>query len=119
MALVKCSECGKEVSDKAGACPHCGNPMGDVVKLRQEVAQTKTNNSILIAIVSIMIILAIIYGLVQVHKNAEAQRKYISEQEQIEKYGDTVENIKKRVDDMAKEQEETFAKNREKIAQFD
>lgn len=24
MALIKCSECGKEVSDKALLCPHCG-----------------------------------------------------------------------------------------------
>ena len=27
MALIACSECGKEISDKAGACPHCGNPV--------------------------------------------------------------------------------------------
>ena len=27
MALIKCSECGKEVSDKAKACPNCGNPI--------------------------------------------------------------------------------------------
>lgn len=26
MALIKCSECGKEFSDKADACPNCGNP---------------------------------------------------------------------------------------------
>lgn len=26
MALIICSECGKEISDKAKACPHCGNP---------------------------------------------------------------------------------------------
>ena len=26
MALIKCSECGKEVSDKAKTCPNCGNP---------------------------------------------------------------------------------------------
>ena len=26
MALVKCSECGKEVSSNAEACPNCGNP---------------------------------------------------------------------------------------------
>lgn len=25
MALIKCSECGKEISDKAKACPSCGN----------------------------------------------------------------------------------------------
>jgi hypothetical protein len=27
MALVKCAECGEEVSDKAFSCPHCGNPL--------------------------------------------------------------------------------------------
>jgi hypothetical protein len=27
MALVRCSECGKDVSDRATACPHCGNPL--------------------------------------------------------------------------------------------
>ncbi len=27
MALIKCSECGKEVSDKAAACPGCGAPL--------------------------------------------------------------------------------------------
>ena len=24
MALIKCSECGKQISDKAEFCPHCG-----------------------------------------------------------------------------------------------
>lgn len=27
MALTACSECDKEVSDKAAVCPHCGKPM--------------------------------------------------------------------------------------------
>lgn len=27
MALIKCSECGKEISDKATACPGCGAPV--------------------------------------------------------------------------------------------
>ena|GEM_PF-5502651 len=27
MALIKCSECQKEISDKASACPNCGNPV--------------------------------------------------------------------------------------------
>jgi len=27
MALIKCSECGKEVSDKASKCVHCGCPI--------------------------------------------------------------------------------------------
>lgn len=27
MALINCPECGKEISDKAPACPHCGYPI--------------------------------------------------------------------------------------------
>lgn len=27
MALIKCPECGKEISDNARSCPHCGNPI--------------------------------------------------------------------------------------------
>lgn len=27
MALIACSECGREVSDKAAACPQCGAPI--------------------------------------------------------------------------------------------
>lgn len=27
MALIKCDECGKEVSDKAKSCPNCGCPI--------------------------------------------------------------------------------------------
>lgn len=27
MALIKCTECGKEISDKATSCPHCGAPI--------------------------------------------------------------------------------------------
>ena len=27
MALIKCPECGNEVSDKAPACIHCGYPL--------------------------------------------------------------------------------------------
>ena len=29
MALIKCNECGKEVSSKAGKCPNCGAPVED------------------------------------------------------------------------------------------
>ena len=29
MAMIKCPECGKEVSDKATTCPNCGTPLGN------------------------------------------------------------------------------------------
>lgn len=31
MALIKCPECGKEISDKASACPNCGCPLSEMV----------------------------------------------------------------------------------------
>lgn len=27
MALIKCPECGKEISSSASACPNCGHPV--------------------------------------------------------------------------------------------
>ncbi len=29
MALIKCPECGKEISDKAASCPNCGCPINN------------------------------------------------------------------------------------------
>lgn len=29
MALIKCPECGKDVSDRAAACPNCGFPISN------------------------------------------------------------------------------------------
>lgn len=31
MALIKCPDCGREVSDKANACPNCGCPLSEMV----------------------------------------------------------------------------------------
>jgi 4-hydroxy-3-methylbut-2-en-1-yl diphosphate synthase IspG/GcpE len=30
MSLISCSECAREVSDRAFACPACGNPMLEI-----------------------------------------------------------------------------------------
>lgn len=41
MALIKCNECGNEVSDKATACPNCGNPLGQSEKERVEFSNAE------------------------------------------------------------------------------
>lgn len=59
MALVHCSECGKEVSDRASACPHCGNPTsGQKKPLGQRSFSTGAGCLILIAIFGTVIGLA-------------------------------------------------------------
>lgn len=42
MALVKCLECGKEISDKAQACPGCGAPITPAIVLPAENAAQET-----------------------------------------------------------------------------
>jgi len=42
MALIKCPECGAEVSDKARACIHCGYPFDNTVSSDNSVQ--KSNN---------------------------------------------------------------------------
>lgn len=45
MALIKCSECGKEISDKAMECIHCGCPI------------PKNKSNIIVGIIGIVILL--------------------------------------------------------------
>lgn len=44
MALIKCTECGKEFSDKAPACPNCGCPTSEM--LADNVDQKNEETSI-------------------------------------------------------------------------
>lgn len=37
MALITCPECGKEVSDKAEKCIHCGYPLRNISHFREEI----------------------------------------------------------------------------------
>ena len=43
MALIKCSECGKEFSDKANACIHCGCPIELALEKENDKQEIKNN----------------------------------------------------------------------------
>jgi ribosomal protein L37E len=36
MALIKCKECGKDISSKAMSCPNCGYPMRETIKQNEQ-----------------------------------------------------------------------------------
>ena len=60
MALIKCSECGRDVSDKASACPNCGCPVQREQQMQKVPEQKhKKNNSwriVLAVIISVLVI---------------------------------------------------------------
>lgn len=59
MALIKCPECGKEISDTATTCPHCGT-----ITQHQKDLNAKSNiGNILIGIGVALSILGFLIGL--------------------------------------------------------
>ena len=60
MALIKCDECGKEYSDKASACPNCGNPTnkGTNIVNKNSKDNKKKSKTGFIVVVIILIIFA-------------------------------------------------------------
>lgn len=57
MALIQCTECGKEVSDKAGKCPHCGGPIENP-NLKWYQKNSKSNIGIMFIAVAFFLICA-------------------------------------------------------------
>ena len=40
MSLIICTECGKEFSDKAPACPNCGCPTSEILNESNQALDT-------------------------------------------------------------------------------
>lgn len=98
MSMVKCRECGKEISDQAVACPNCGAPLnGNPEKARQfsdkvqniENRRKKKSRGCLITIIIFFFIGGGITALSQVMKNPD---KYGVKVESKEKTDDISEN---------------------------
>lgn len=74
MALIRCPECGREISDKAAACPGCGYPMTPVnpeteetarrleEANRQDTAFLKKATLVAVAAVAVMLVLVFVLG---------------------------------------------------------
>jgi len=61
MAIIKCEECGASISDKAGSCIHCGNPVGTKSATTIEQTGKQYKLEILIGVVTMLIGLIIAY----------------------------------------------------------
>ena len=58
--LIKCNECGKEVSDKANTCPNCGAPIKeDEIKKGQQTFVKRLIAAVIVFLVVFIVELAI------------------------------------------------------------
>lgn len=105
MALIKCPECGKEISDKAGACPHCGCPIGNMTQPIQnnDGKSNKGSKKILIGVVAVVAIAGTGYyfGIAKPQQHlAEQKAVYEEAQDLIDegKYDKAIEKLNSIID---------------------
>lgn len=114
MALIKCPECDKEISDKASVCPSCGCPIHEGgVENDSESKKVKTKNKymILVVCISIAVIFVVIIGVIigKKVKTDKADGKIVAEDIQKETYREATDLLLSGKYDEAKEMFETIA----------
>ncbi len=63
MALIKCSECGREISDKASVCMNCGNPIENNECIKENKVEKYDIISLCGFIISLIAIFVSLWGL--------------------------------------------------------
>lgn len=113
MALIKCPECGKEVSDKASSCPNCGCPLEknktvDAINdSKGKKSKKKTTKKLLISIGIVIVLIfigTVIYYIATINErtyksakvlfNANQYEEAYAAFSEIEDYKDSMEMAK-------------------------
>lgn len=78
MALIRCIECGKEISDKATACPNCGCPVQSPIPQNQmqpnqlPVKQKKKTGCLIPCLfIFLLFSMAVLFGISETLKNPD------------------------------------------------
>ncbi len=69
MALIKCSECGADISEKASVCPKCGCPLDITKKVISDTKKKRHTKIIILLIIVITIIMILLMGIFLVRYN--------------------------------------------------
>lgn len=108
MALFNCSECKKEISDRADSCPHCGNPVQKYENLAvnaEKIIQNKKAGKGWIwfcAFVFLCFVVNVISYREKEAKNQENLKAHIREREElVAKFNGNRSNIIKEIKELA------------------
>lgn len=72
MALISCPECGKEISDAAQACPHCGHPVQE--SQPQDVPAPRKSNRPIFMAACVLLLVAVVGIFVSVQQKRTSDR---------------------------------------------
>lgn len=99
MAIIKCPECEKEISDKAETCPNCGYPIAKSNTHITTNDNSKKSNAKIVKVIAGIVVVGIIgvvgynYLILQPRKKAEQKAVYEKAMRLVEKeeYSDAIE----------------------------
>ena len=91
MALIKCEECGKEISDTAKVCVNCG--------VKTEIAKLKSKKLKKISIIALVIIL-VISGIIVIYNNNDLVKSKNKAISLLKKYKNDQIDTPKLVDEL-------------------
>lgn len=117
MALIKCTDCGKKISDSVDNCPNCGKKMTQEDKIIgfSKIQSGRKKKRYILIISSIIFLVLIIFSFLFVNyiQNKEGEKKNKLEKIKIEKMKDIKNRAKeytKNIEIIYKEEKEIYNK---------
>ena len=97
MALIKCTECGHELSEKATCCPKCGCPIDTIITtnndIKQELKKDKIKKISKILLI-VLVVCLLIFSLVKFFTREDSSGLYDKNE-----WGTSLENIQEKYPD--------------------
>lgn len=110
MSLIKCDECGREISDKAAACPGCGAPVlastpvpAPAIELQQATAPADDKRGIVFApivIISVATAVAVLLSAISPDRSSKSQVTAAREADERNRLKHTIEYCEDRYKEM-------------------
>ena len=103
MALIKCPECGKEISDKADICVNCGMKIAEIENLHEvsqkkehEILQEQNNKTkSIIGVIIAIIVIVFFVCLIWYQSTADERAR-----QRLQNSIDELEQTQKEIDDL-------------------